>query len=237
MTTTHHPNGVTNVTSNSTLGSYVAPDPSKVHQFFDDFDSADIGTTGTDWLYTKTGAGTTAITGESGGVLLITNAAADNDNVFLQWMGKNAGTVGETFKFVLGKKLWFKTRFKTSDATQSDIVFGLQITDTAPLAVSDGVFFLKADGAATVDLLVEKNSTATTTSAVATLVSATYITLGFVWDGVDRIDYYVDDVWKGKSVTTNLVDDEELAVSFGIQNGEAVAKTLSVDYIFVAAER
>jgi hypothetical protein len=38
------------------------------------------------------------------------------------------------------------------------------------------------------------------------------------------------------SVLTNLPDDEELTVSFGIQNGAAAAKTLSVDYIRVEAE-
>jgi hypothetical protein len=41
----------------------------------------------------------------------------------------------------------------------------------------------------------------------------------------------------GTSVTTNLVDDEDLTPTFAIQNGEAVAKTMTVDYIFVAKER
>jgi hypothetical protein len=41
----------------------------------------------------------------------------------------------------------------------------------------------------------------------------------------------------GKLATTNLCDDEELTISFGIQNGEAVAKTMSIDYIFVSKER
>lgn len=38
------------------------------------------------------------------------------------------------------------------------------------------------------------------------------------------------------SVLTNLPDDEELTVSFGIQNGEAAAKTLAIDYIRVEVE-
>jgi hypothetical protein len=42
---------------------------------------------------------------------------------------------------------------------------------------------------------------------------------------------------KGTSVTTNLVDDEDLTVSIALQNGEAVAKTMTVDYVFVAKER
>jgi len=144
---------------------------------------------------------------------------------------------GETFKFIAGKKLWFKARFKVSDATQSDFIIGLQITDTAPLDVTDGVFFSKDDGDALLDFNVEKNNTATATAGIATVVSDTYLTVAFYYDGVSSIAYYVNDVQVGTSVTTNLVDDEELTVSFGIQNGEAVAKTMSVDYIFVSTER
>ena len=36
---------------------------------------------------------------------------------------------------------------------------------------------------------------------------------------------------------TNAPDDEELAVSFGIQNGEAVAKVMTLDYISAGKER
>ena len=31
--------------------------------------------------------------------------------------------------------------------------------------------------------------------------------------------------------------DTELTISFGVQNGEAVAKTMTIDYIFAARER
>ena len=36
---------------------------------------------------------------------------------------------------------------------------------------------------------------------------------------------------------TNAPDDEELTLSFGIQNGAAAAKTLSVDYVGAYKER
>jgi hypothetical protein len=36
---------------------------------------------------------------------------------------------------------------------------------------------------------------------------------------------------------TNLPDDEELTVSFGIQNGEASAQTMTIDYVVAAVER
>jgi len=149
----------------------------------------------------------------------------------------NGQKKGESYRFASGKKLFFEARLKVSDATQSDLVVGLQITDTTPLDVTDGVFFIKADGSTSVSLLVEKNNTATTTSSVATMANDTFINLGFYYDGVSQIQYFVNGVLGGASVTTNLPDDEDLTVTFAIQNGEAVAKTMTVDYIFVAKER
>ena len=46
-----------------------------------------------------------------------------------------------------------------------------------------------------------------------------------------------DNVKVGSAVGTNAPDDEELAVSFGIQNGEAVAKVMTLDYISAGKER
>ena len=161
---------------------------------------------------------------------MVTNDDADNDADFFNLKG-------ESFKFVAGKKTFFKARFKVSDATQSDFVVGLQITDTTPLAVSDGVYFMKDDGDASLDLHVEKNGSDTTASAISTVADDTFLIAGFYYDGKSAIKYYVDDVHLGTSVTTNLPDDEELTVSFGIQNGAAAAKTMTVDYMFVSQER
>ena len=228
-TPTRFPFGVSTEKSGP-LRHFGSPNPFKWHVFFDDFDTYTVG----QWTITTTEAGagsaTEALTNVDGGALLITNDDADNDADFFQ-------KVGESFLFAAGKKLIFSARFKVSDATESDVVIGLQITDTSPLAVTDGVYFLKDDGDANIDFHVIKNSTDTAASAIATLVSDTYVTLSFYYDGKSSILYYANDVHLGTSVTTNLPDDEELTVSFGIQNGEAVAKTMTLDYIFVAKER
>jgi hypothetical protein len=197
------------------------------HTYFEDFDYYTAG----DWTVTETDAGATqALTDGDGGLLLITNTAADNDLVSLQ-------KKGESFRFEAGKALFFEARFKVSDATQSDVVIGLQITDTTPLDVTDGVFFIKADGAATVNFLVEKNNTATTASAMATMADDTYIRLGFYYDGSSEVQYFVNGTYTGSSVTTNLPDDEDMTITIAIQNGEAAAKTMTVDYVYVAKER
>ena len=197
------------------------------HRFMDDFDKYAAG----DWTITKTGAGGSVALGNvDGGVLVLTTDTADNDNVFMN-------KVGESFLFETGKKLYFEARLKASDATQSDFVIGLQITDTTPLAVTDGTYFIKADDAATVDFVVVKNSTATTASAIATFANDTFKTLGFYYDGVGAIYYYVNRVLAGSSVTTNLCDDEELTVSIGVQAGAAAAKSITVDFVEIIKER
>ena len=227
MTTTRFPNGVTNVGEQSLFAELGQPAATNFHTYFEDFDYYTAG----DWTVTETDSGATqALTDGDGGLLLITNTAADNDLVSLQ-------KKGESFRFASGKALFFEARFKVSDATQSDVVIGLQITDTTPLDVSDGVFFIKADGAATVNFLVEKNNTATTASSIATMANDTYIRLGFYYDGSSAVQYFVNGTYTGSSVTTNLPDDEDMTVTIAIQNGEAVAKTMTVDYVYVAKER
>ena len=224
---TRFPNGVTNVGENSPFADLAMPAPTQFHNYMEDFDYYTAG----DWTVTETDAAATqALTDGDGGLLLITNSAADNDLVSLQ-------KKGESFLFVAGKKLFYEARLKVSDATQSDVVVGLQITDTTPLDVTDGVFFIKADGAATVNLRVEKDNTATTATSIATMADDTFIRLGFYYNGSDAVQYFVNGALGGSMVVTNLPDDEVLTVTIAIQNGEAVAKTMTVDYVFVAKER
>ena len=146
--------------------------------------------------------------------------------------------VKEGFKYEAGKQIGFHIRFKTNDATQSDIVAGLQLTDTTPLDVTDGVFFLKSDGAATISFIVEKDSTQSTLTLPNSLADDTFMTLGFIYDPKDqKFHVYQNNVLAGTVVSTNAPDDEELALSFGIQNGAAAAKTLTVDYVGAYKER
>lgn len=230
ITVTQFPGGVGTVADNSPWAAFKGPLPTQYHTYFEDFDTF----TAAEWTITTTEAGagsaSEALTDGDGGLLLVTNDAADDDADFFQ-------KVGESFLFEAGKKLFFEARFKVSDATQSDVVFGLQITDTTPLDVTDGVFFQKDDGDTNIDFHVEKNNTATSEAAVGTLADDTFVKLGFYYDGVSGVYAIVDGAAVAKVATTNLPDDEALTVSFGIQNGEAAAKTMTVDYIFVAKER
>jgi len=199
--------------------------------YFNDFMTYNSG----DWTITTTedgtGSATEAITSGAGGQFLITNAAGDNDLDFLQLKG-------ESFKLSSSKRAYFSARFKVSDATQSDFVMGLQITDTTPLAVSDGVFFIKDDGDTNLDFIVEKDSTSTDTTAIHTMEDDTFVTVAWYIDPISSLVYYaVNNAEPVGVVNTNLPDDEELTVSFGIQNGAAAAKTMTIDYVTAIVER
>lgn len=227
------PSGMTNAAPGSPLGMFGLPDPSSWHVYFDDFDTYNAS----DWTITTTEAGagdaTEALTDADGGVLLITNDAADNDNDFFQ-------KKGESFLLEAGKRAFFKARIKTSDATDSDIVIGLQVTDTTPLDVTDGIYFLKADDAATLSVICRKNAStgSTSASAIASMANDTWIELAWFYDGKGSLAYFVNGAQLGTlDASSTYLPDTELTVSFGIQNGAAAAKTLSVDYLLAAKER
>lgn len=223
---TRFPSGVSTASNHGLPFELPYPDPAKYIYEFDDFHSY----TAAQWTVTETQAGATqAAASGFGGWLLLTNSAADDDVISLQKAIK-------AYQLTAGKKTFFEVRFKTSDATQSDLLFGLVITDTTPLSHTDGIVFRKDDGDANIDFASVKNSAGEAETAIATLVSDTFMKLGFFYDGKD-IHLYVNDV-KVKIIRDAVIpDDELLHPTLHLQNGEAVAKTLTIDYFLAAQER
>ncbi len=222
-------NGIVNVASDKPMGALIIPDPTSVHIDFDDFDTYDTG----DYTVTETQAGATqALQDGDGGQILLTNSAADNDVVALQ-------RVKEAFTFESGKKMWFTCRLQVSDATQSDWLVGLHVTDTSPIASApaDGVYFRKDDGDTNIDFHIQASSAeVTAANGAGTNADATWVRLDFYFDGVDTFKYFVDSVEIGDLETTSF-PTTELNLSFCIQNGEAVAKTMTLDWIGAIKER
>ena len=225
------PDGMNNLPSTHWLtGKQTFPTtfPPKWYEQFEEWTAY----TEADWTLTTTEAGAGSavevINDEDGGILLITNDAADDDRDFYQ-------SKGEQWTFTANKKLYCEARIKISDATQSDFVFGLQIRDTTPLAVSDGVFFQKDDGDAFLDFHSFASSVDSAATAIAT-VNTSYTKYAFYYDGATRLEAAVNDVIVGV-LTQVTPPTTELTLSWGIQNGEAVAKIMSVDYIYCAKER
>ena len=83
------------------------------------------------------------------------------------------------------------------------------------------------------------NAAETTTGALTTITTATFLTAGFYYNGKDAVEVYVNDVKVATHTTlTNLVQDEELAVTIASVNATAAAANLlACDYIFAAMDR
>lgn len=229
--------GVSTATRGTGLFNYPAPDPTKVYTYFNDFHNYVAG----DWTVTRIGTTPTETlkADEPFGALLLTVSAADNDGDQLQLTTEN-------FTFAAGKKMWFKARFKVSDATQSDFLIGLAVLDTTLLGavdddgVTDGIFFSKEDGDTNLDFSVQKNTTTgqNRVAAVGTVADDTYLTVAWEYDGLGNLKYFVNDVHKGTlDASSTYLPDTPITVSFAILNGEAVAKLMTIDYVFAATER
>lgn len=187
-----------------------------------------------DWTITTTEAGAGSATEARGsdekfGSLLITNDDADNDVDSLQ-------LVGESQSLDSDKRMWMEMRCKINDADQVDVMIGLGVTDTTPLATTDRLCFQIDDGDASILCKSEKDSTETSTDSGIDAVDDTYLQLGMYWDGKSSVTYYVDRA-KVATHTTNIPDDEQMRVTLHIQNGEAAAQSMEIDYIYVCQER
>lgn len=245
------PGGVTNNSPFQTLAQAGITDPFFYHVYANDFDSLNS----TDFVVTDTGTNTNALTAEDGGVLLTTTSAGGSDASFLQ-LGAASFQFVPTTATVAGKKSFFKTRVKLSDATNSTFYAGLISTSTTPLTANDGLFFLKATGATTFVLRSIVGGVATDLALTGfNFADATYIELGWYFDGKSTVYAFVDNLTgyypQSGSGATNVGTSNKGAVaaftptlttallnpSFGIQNGAAAAKTMSMDFILAARER
>jgi hypothetical protein len=172
------------------------------------------------------GAGDTLAGGTGvGGELVITTAATENDGYSIQ-------ANGEAFKLTAALPCYFGIRFKIGDATETDFIVGLCITDTDLLAgMTDGVYFVKVDGSTAVTFVLEKNSTPTASATIHTMTTS-YVTLEFYFDGTN-VDSFVNGVKQTRLAMTNLCQDEELTPSIEFLTGEGNSNVMTVDWMRV----
>lgn len=248
MTTTNFPNGVTNATEGTNLGSFIMPDPTSTHVFFNDFDqymppyaaatTPAVAVPG-DFVLSGATPGTIACASADGGVLTITNDDTDAHSTFAQWGGKT-GTVLGTFAFDPDLSMWCKSRFKISEATKCSFILGMAAVDTTPLDDANGLFWIKAAASTTLQFKAVKSSTATATN-VATLSNDTYVTVGFHYSaesGIFRL--FFNDNSVGTTVLANVpATSTNLALTLGALNGtsQGTGAKLSVDYFMIAKQR
>ncbi len=184
-----------------------------------------------EWTVTRVEAGagesTAALGDVSGGALVLTTDAAENDGLNLQALGECFNLAGAGIE-----ALYFGARFKISDPTQSDLFIGLCDTDTDILGgADDSIGFRKIDGSTAVSFVSER-ATVETTAPAFTADTAWHI-VEFYYDARrSTLEVFVDGVSKGFVAVTTLPDEEQ-RVSVQFLTGEAVAKTMTIDWITV----
>lgn len=190
-----------------------------------------VGATGTDpsgWTSTvvEVGAGTSEVAGVDavGAIARVTTAANENDGFSMQ-LG------GEAFELTSDQDIYVGMECAINDADQTDLLFGLCITDTALLGgMTDGIYFEKLDAAATLSFTLEKDSTETQADTLGTFVDATFHTIEFYWDGAG-VEAFFDGASVSTPAVTNLPDNEFLRLSLEFLTGEATANTLDIRWL------
>lgn len=242
---TRYPGGLTTALPTDALNNLPYPDPTKVSSFWIDqsWEWADAALA-TPAGFTVTNVGVTPTrtaveVASAFGALTITNTAADNDSCFIQSKGHIAVSDAT-------KRLQFACRVAMSDATQSDVIMGITSTDTTPIGaaaseetgVSDGIFFLKIDGATDWRFYVRSGSaTIGSATGLGTVTAATNDVLAFDYNPQNKeISVYVNNVKKA-TVTASTFPAGVQYLQMGIQNGDAVARNMTIDWVLAAQER
>ena len=208
---------------------YVFGQPGHYASYSNDFFEYTAG----DWTLTTTengsGDASEALADEVYGIISISldNSLNDADGFQLG---------AESFKPTAGKNIYFETKLKMSDATDTDILFGLVVTDTSPEAHANGIVFEKDDADTQWDFKTTASSVTSSESNIATAQTTNYVTLGFRVIGTSHVEYWVDDIYQG--VLTSSIPSTDLRPTMYYLNGtEGDSEILNIDYIFVSQER
>jgi len=161
----------------------------------------------------------------AGRVGTITAAADENDGAQYQLLGEN-------FELTSDQDIYAGVELQINDVDQTDILFGICITDTTLLGgMTDGVYFESLDGAATISTVTEKDSSETQNDSAGTLVDATDKVLELYFDGTASAVYFYIDGTLVNTHTANIPDDESLTLSLAFLTGEATANTCNVKWL------
>ena len=204
--------------------------------YFDDFDRIGFDSnTGHRWTVVKDSGASVAIAADqlNGLVNLNSTATTDNDGASIQ---KN-----EIFQVQANKDLWFETKVRTSDVTDTDLCFGFtENFATAPenmLTRDDRIVFQKDDGDASILCKTEKDGTETSTDSGIDMTNDTDVILSIRCQSTGKVDFFVN----RKLVAThtdNIPTDEILTIAAMSLSGNATGtKVTSIDYMFAASDR
>lgn len=175
------------------------------------------------WTATAVGTSTAAL-GDAGAIVLTTDSS-ENDGIQIQWNHEMARLTGDA-------PCYFGAKLQVDEATESDFLVGLAITDTTLLGgVSDGAFFRKVDGSTAVQFVTVKDSVESAVP-VATCAADTDAIYEISYDGAN-LYAWVDGVQVVAQPATlpTVPDDEELAPSIAFLTGAASAQVMTVAWV------
>lgn len=217
--------GATTVAANKPLGNFPLPDPVHsgsaaglaVQVFSDDFHVLSSG-----WGLTGVGTPTAVLGSDQGGVVVLTTTNVSSDSALLTLAGK-------AFKFVAGQKAWGCFRVKLGDASACSMRVGLA-DDADP---DNGLYFSKASGSTTVNLVAEVATVQTTVAAGIKTADTSNMELAWYYNG-SELQVFVDGSLAARA--TPSLPTVVLTPVLQIVTGAAAAKTLTVDFAVVADE-
>lgn len=206
-----------------------------VLKYIDHFTHIPVDDTTTDptaWTLTpvEAGAGVSTLIQQTDGpgIFRLNAAANENDGAQIQMKG-------EHYLLDVDHPCYFGARFSVSEATESDALIGLCITDTSLLGgMTDGAFFRTVDAATALTFVTELNSAEEETTVLATIVVDTFYVLEFFWDGISKIFAYLDGALVATHATT-LPVDEYLTPSVAYLNGAGAMANHGVEIDWIRA--
>lgn len=180
-------------------------------------------TTAAGCTITQTNGTVATVDSTTGGAVKLTLGGADNDKVEIQ-------SLWEPFYFASKWPAYFGFKFQLVDADQQDVSAGFVIRDTDIAGgVTDGIYFRIVDESAVMSLVLEKNSTESTTTVIAATADATDYMVELYYDG-DYFYTYINGTLTATVAATdaNLCNDEHLTATIANQAGEGTANNLTL---------
>jgi len=183
------------------------------------------------------GSASYACTDMVNGVLLLTTDDAEGDNI-------EVTSLCECWKLVDCYPLYAEIRFKISDVDGSNFWFGFVTGNNFFVPPNDFLVFENDGPDDNLEISNALNGVGNETLTGQTLSDNTWYRLGLHWDGAGTVRWFViadgdapQTILATGTVTTFIVQDEELSIGFGIQNQGAVLSNMYVDYIKVCQKR
>jgi len=144
---------------------------------------------------------------------------------------------GTFFQFQAGNRAWFSTRIQTS-AVAGSVSYYVGLRNGS--GTTDGLWFAKAASSTSINLVSTVGSTATTLlTGVATAAAATWVDLGWYFDGTDLL-VYANGIIAGR-VSAPTIGSSATTLTNAIlcpvfQITPTATDTLTVDFVLTAQE-